>query len=142
NGDSEANASVYVHNQTPPFPTTCSSSALLISPWRIILIESPTTSATVEPFLEVSSPPSTKTSILPSKYFLACATVRAEACPEGLALVAVIGCRIALASSVAIDWLEMRTPTPPDEFKSGSGTSLRAGRTKVSGPGQKLVISR
>ena len=39
--------------------------------------------------------------------------VRAPAWPDGFALVAVSGRPSALTSSVAIGWLEMRTPMPP-----------------------------
>src|SRR6266545_7819084 len=67
--------------------------------------------------------------------------VRAGAFPDGLALVAVKGRPSVLTSSVAIIWLEMRTPTPPVEFTSGAGISWRAGRTIVKGPGQKRAIN-
>ena len=89
----------------------------------------------------MSVPPSTKISICPEKYCFALALVRAAALPDGFALVAVSGRPRALTNSVAIGWLEMRTPMPPVAFTSGGGISARAGNTKVSGPGQKWAIN-
>ena len=67
--------------------------------------------------------------------------MRAGGCPEGFALVAVKGCPRARTSPVATGSLEILTPIPPEEFKSGRETSFRAGNTKVNGPGQKLAIN-
>src|SRR5262245_6795706 len=67
--------------------------------------------------------------------------VRAPGWPEGLALVAVNGRPSILMISVAMDWLEIRTPMPRVEFIKGAGMLSRAGGMMVSGPGQKCAIS-
>jgi hypothetical protein len=58
-----------------------------------------------------------------------------------LALVAVSGRPKPLTSDVAIDWLEIRTPTPPEELQRYFGMFFRPGKTKVSGPGQYWSIN-
>ena len=93
----------------------------------------------VEQDVDPDLPPSTIRSSWEQSDSQSSSTARADACAEILALVAVM----APPDFVLIDWatgLELiRTPIERDFPVNKSGIPLRAGKIRVSGPGQKRI---
>ena len=96
-------------------------------------------SKTVEPPGAGKVPPSTSISNCPSSWVRTSSALAAAGIPLRLALVAVTGLPNAPTRRLANGASGHRTPMPPVPAVNVSDTTLIAGRTIVSGPGQSLL---